>query len=263
MNALGRTRLVSLCMLGWMTMGLTGLSSGLVQAQNSTAAAPQVSNQAPASNLPQDDAGAPKSMEEKANFVIGYNFVRSLKSQKVDYLLESLIAGMRAAAADKEIGMSDEELTAVMSAFEQRMMERFQAKLKAEAEENQIAGEKYLEANRTKEGVLALPSGVQYKVLKAGSGDKAMLEDKVEVHYAGRTIDGKVFDSSIERNEPATHPVAGFIKGFSEALQNMKVGDRWEVTIPAQLAYGMKAPADIGPNQVLVFEIELLKVIKN
>jgi FKBP-type peptidyl-prolyl cis-trans isomerase len=211
----------------------------------------------------QDDQGAPKTLEEKACFIIGYNFIRSMQSQKVEFLLDSVIAGMRTAADNKEIGMTDEEVVAVMDSFEQKMMERYQAKLKAEAEENQVAGEKYLETNRTKEGVQALPSGVQFRVLKAGTGtDSPKGEDSVEVHYAGRTIDGTEFDSSIKRGEPATFPVLQVIKGFSEALQNMKVGDKWEVTIPAHLAYGMKGQGPIGPNQVLIFEVELLQIKK-
>ncbi len=213
-------------------------------------------------NANQDEPGTPKTMEEKACYIIGYNFVRSMQSNKVDVILESVIAGMRSASANKEIGMSDEEIGAVMTAFEQKMMERFQAELKAAAEENQLAGEKYLEANRIKEGVQTLPSGVQFKVLKQGSGASPKAEDTVEIHYAGRTIQGVEFDSSIKRNEPATYPVSIFVKGLAEAMQNMKVGDKWEVTIPAHLAYGMNASEAIGPNQVLIFEVELLQIKK-
>lgn len=240
--------------------GQTGSTAGSVNTGSARAA--EGTNNGAANSAKQDEQGTPKTLEEKACFVIGYNFVRSMQSQKVDFILDSIVAGMRAASENKEIGMSEEEIGAVMTAFEQKMMERFQAKLKAAAEENQLAGEKYLEANRGKEGVQSLPSGVQFKVLKAGNGESPKAEDNVEVHYAGRTIQGAEFVSSIKSNAPETLQVSGVFKGLSEALKNMKVGDKWEVTIPAHLAFGMKAPEEIGPNQVLIFEIELLQIKK-
>ncbi len=129
------------------------------------------------------------------------------------------------------------------------------------AQDAAAKGEKYLKENATKEGVKTLPSGLQYKSLKAGSGKSPKATDTVSVHYRGTLLDGKEFDSSIKRGEPAEFPVNGVIKGWTEALQLMKEGDKWMLVIPANLAYGARgAGGDIGPNETLIFEVELLKV---
>ena len=126
---------------------------------------------------------------------------------------------------------------------------------------NKKAGEDYLAANRKREGVVSLPSGLQYEVVTAGSGKSPAATDTVVVHYKGTLIDGKEFDSSYKRGQPATFPVNGVIKGWTEALQLMKEGAKWKLFIPADLAYGSRgAGADIGPNSALVFEVELIEV---
>ncbi len=125
-------------------------------------------------------------------------------------------------------------------------------------------GEAFLEANKKKPGVVTLPDGLQYKVIKEGKGDKPTLNDVVTVHYAGTLVDGKEFDSSYKRGEPATFPVAGVIAGWTEALQLMPAGSTWELFIPAKLAYGDQgAPPAIGPNETLIFKVELLSVKKS
>lgn len=149
-----------------------------------------------------------------------------------------------------------------MMAFERQCQERMVKVIQAQAAENTAAGEAYLKTNGTAEGVTTLPSGVQYKVVTAGNGATPSPENQVKVHYTGKTIDGKVFDSSVERGEPAVFPVGGLIKGMTEVLQKMKVGDKWVVTIPSQMAYGQNGPPQIGPNQVLIFELELIEIMK-
>jgi FKBP-type peptidyl-prolyl cis-trans isomerase len=129
------------------------------------------------------------------------------------------------------------------------------------AQDSAAKGEKYLKENATKEGVKTLPSGLQYKSLKEGSGKSPKATDTVSVHYRGTLIDGTEFDSSIKRGEPAEFPVNRVIKGWTEALQLMKEGDKWMLYIPSQLAYGERgAGGAIGPNETLLFEVELLKV---
>lgn len=133
-----------------------------------------------------------------------------------------------------------------------------------QATKNQQVGEAFLEKNKTKSGVTALPDGLQYKVIKAGQGEQPKADDVVTVNYAGRLINGKEFDSSYKRGEPATFPVNGVIPGWVEALQMMKVGSIWELYIPASLAYGEQgAPPSIGPNETLIFKVELLGVKKS
>lgn len=133
------------------------------------------------------------------------------------------------------------------------------SQMQSDSDKNKAAGQAFLATNKTKPGVVTLPSGLQYKVIKEGNGPKPTAADTVTVNYEGKLIDGTEFDSSYKRNEPATFPVGGVIAGWTEALQLMKVGSTWELFIPADLAYGENGPAVIGPNQVLVFKVELLK----
>ncbi len=134
---------------------------------------------------------------------------------------------------------------------------------KLKAEKNLAEGRKFLEENKKKEGIAVLESGLQYKILVEGKGESPGLTDKVTTHYHGTLIDGTVFDSSVERGEPIQFPVNGVIKGWTEALQLMKVGSKWQLFIPSELAYGMRgAGADIGPNMALIFEVELISVDK-
>ena len=137
----------------------------------------------------------------------------------------------------------------------------FDKQVQAQAMKNLEAGKAFLEQNKKKEGVVSLPDGLQYKVLVAGEGKSPAPEDKVTVHYVGKLIDGTIFDSSIERNEPVSFQVDQVIKGWTEALQLMKTGSKWELYIPPDLAYGDKGAGDvIGPNETLVFEVELLSI---
>ena len=134
---------------------------------------------------------------------------------------------------------------------------------KAEADKNIKAGEEFLAANASKSGVVTLPSGLQYEIITTGTGPKPTAADQVKCHYHGTTIDGKVFDSSVERGEPAVFPVGNVIPGWTEALQLMPVGSKWKLFIPAALAYGERGPsADIKPNSTLIFEVELLEIVK-
>lgn len=134
---------------------------------------------------------------------------------------------------------------------------------KVEGDKNKKAGEDFLAENGKKSGVVTLPSGLQYEIIKAGTGVKPTLEDKVKCHYHGTTVDGKVFDSSVNRGEPVVFPVKGVIPGWTEALQLMPVGSKWKLYIPSALAYGEQAPSqDIKPNSTLIFEVELLEIVK-
>jgi len=134
---------------------------------------------------------------------------------------------------------------------------------KGEGEKNLKAGEEFLASNKAKSGVVTLPSGLQYEIIKAGTGVKPKLEDQVKCHYHGTTIDGKVFDSSVDRGEPAVFPVNRVIPGWTEALQLMPVGSKWKLYIPSALAYGEQgAGQDIKPNSTLIFEVELLEIVK-
>ena len=147
------------------------------------------------------------------------------------------------------------------TAYQKELETQYEAKAKAEGEKNLKAGEAFLAENGKKEGVVTLPSGLQYKVIAAGAGKKPTAKDTVSVHYRGTLIDGKEFDSSIGRGEPATFPVSGVIPGWTEALQLMQEGAKWQVFVPAKLAYGERGAGPmIGPNSTLIFDVELIKI---
>jgi FKBP-type peptidyl-prolyl cis-trans isomerase FklB len=157
--------------------------------------------------------------------------------------------------------MSDKDMEATMNAFQQEMMSKMQAKQKVEGEKNKKEGEAFLEANKKKEGVVTLPSGLQYKILKAGTGAKPTAKDTVKVNYRGTLIDGTEFDSSYKGGKPVEFPLGQVIKGWIEGIQLMPVGSKWQLFIPSNLAYGERGGGQmIGPNAALIFEVELLSI---
>lgn len=203
----------------------------------------------------------PNMKNEKAqySYAIGYQIAKNMKEQKVDIDTKAFNAAMSDVMADKTARMTDEER---MNAL-RKMSESRRADDSKVAEENLKTGKAFLDANKSKEGVKTTASGLQYKVVTEGKGPAPKATDTVEVHYRGKLIDGKEFDSSYARNQPAQFPVKAVIPGWTEALQLMKVGSKYELTIPAELAYGERGqPPQIPPNAVLNFEVELLKIVK-
>ncbi len=165
-------------------------------------------------------------------------------------------AAFAEASAKGELKMTEEDANKMLQTY-------FQAAGKKEAQENLEEGNAFLEKNKARKGVITTESGLQYEILKEGKGPKPTKQDKVKVNYHGTLIDGTVFDSSVDRGEPATFGVGQVIKGWTEALQLMPVGSKWKVYIPANLAYGERgAGGDIGPNETLIFEVELLEIVK-
>jgi FKBP-type peptidyl-prolyl cis-trans isomerase len=204
-----------------------------------------------------------KTEMEKVSYVIGTQIAQNFIRQKLEVDIESLILGLRDAMASRELAISADESKKLMADFRNRMREKQTAERAKQAAENLAEGQAFLEANKTKEGVKVLPSGLQYKVIKEGTGEKPKIEDRVKTHYRGTLIDGTEFDSSYKRNKPLEFSVNGVIKGWTEALLLMNVGSKWELYIPATLAYGERGRPGIPPNSTLVFEVELLEVIKN
>jgi FKBP-type peptidyl-prolyl cis-trans isomerase FklB len=211
------------------------------------------------------------SLLQKGSYIIGFNMTKSLmsdlKQQGVNVDTAKLTEGMQAALSGNEIGMSDEEIRTVMMAFQQLVQKEQIAKMKAAAGTNRTEGDAFLAAHAAKESVQKLKNGVQYTVVTAGDGDLPSVEDTVRIHYHGTLPNGDVFDSSLTKpdgsaGEPVEFPVGRVVPGFSAALQAMKVGSKWQVVIPSDLAYGIQGPGDIGPNRVLVFDIELIEIVK-
>jgi FKBP-type peptidyl-prolyl cis-trans isomerase FklB len=202
-----------------------------------------------------------KTEKEKVSYIIGTGLGRDLKRQGIDVDSDVLAKGLKDALAGAQPAITDQDAQETMKVFRQEMTAKKQAKTKKAAEENKKQEDAFLAENAKKEGVRTLPSGLQYKVLKEGSGEKPTLNDTVTVNYRGTLINGTEFDSSYKRNQPATFPVKGVIRGWTEALQTMKVGSKWQLFIPAKLAYGEAGAGEqIPPNAMLIFEVELLSI---
>lgn len=204
-------------------------------------------------------AAAPKleTHKQKLGYTIGYQIGQNLKRDKLDVDVDNLVQAIRDALAGKPSALSREESEATLKTFAH---ERAQARVKV-AQANAAAGKKFLEENKKKKGVVALPSGLQYKVIKAGTGKSPTDDSTVVAHYRGTLINGTEFDSSYSRGKPATFKVSGVIPGWREALKLMKEGAKWKIFIPSNLAYGPTGAGNvIGPNETLIFEVSLLKV---
>ena len=202
-----------------------------------------------------------KTDKEKLSYAIGMNIGAGMKKDTLDIDPTVLTRGIKDALTGAKTSMTEEEARTIVNAFRTEMVKKQQAEAQKAGEANKQAGEKFLAENKTKEGVVALPSGLQYKIVKQGDGPKPTASDTVVTNYRGTLIDGKEFDSSYKRGQPATFPVGQVIKGWTEALQLMPVGSKWQLFIPANLAYGERSPGgDIGPNSTLIFDIELLSI---
>jgi len=204
--------------------------------------------------LGQEKSPQLKDQKDKVSYSIGMNIGFNLSKQKVDINPEILAAGIKDAIAGKP-QLTQDQVKDVMAQFEKDM----EQKQKEAGEKNKTEGAKFLEENKKKEGVKTTASGLEYKVEKEGTGAQPKPTDMVTVNYRGTLINGTEFDSSYKRGQPATFPVNGVIKGWTEALQLMKVGSKYQVVVPANLAYGERAVSpEIGPNATLIFEVELL-----
>jgi FKBP-type peptidyl-prolyl cis-trans isomerase FklB len=202
-----------------------------------------------------------KDQKDKVSYSIGMEIGKNMKRQSVDVNPEFLSRGVKDAFSDGKPLMTDEEMKEALTAFQKEMMAKQQELAKMAGEKNQKEGEAFLAENKKKEGVITLPSGLQYKVIKAGSGNKPKATDTVTVHYQGTLVNGTEFDSSYRRGQPVSFPVNGVIPGWTEALQLMEVGAKWQIVIPSNLAYGDRgAGPQIGPNATLIFEIELISI---
>jgi FKBP-type peptidyl-prolyl cis-trans isomerase len=212
----------------------------------------------------QVSAGEPpvlKTQKDKISYGIGVDMSRNFKKQGIEFDADTLMRGFKDESSGGKLLMSEEDIRATLNAYQNELMQKRAQAMRAAEEENKKIGEAFLAENKTKEGVVILPSGLQYKILKAGDGRKPTETDTVECHYRGALINGTEFDSSYNTGKPATFKVTGVIAGWTEALKLMPVGSKWKLFIPPQLAYGARgAGRDIGPNATLIFELELLAI---
>jgi len=197
------------------------------------------------------------ALKEKVSYIIGHDIGNNLTTNYIEIDEQIFLNGLKEGLAGKESKYSAVEIKTIMTEMQNILSQRKQE----EAEISKKAGIEFLEKNKSDKSIIVLPSGVQYKILKEGKGSKPKLTDAVKVNYTGKLIDGKEFDSSVKLGRPAVFPVNGVIKGWQEALQLMSVGSKWDIFIPAELAYGeMGSQGAIPPNSTLIFEVELLGI---
>lgn len=202
-----------------------------------------------------------KTDKDKASYAIGMNIGQNLHKQAAELDPAIVQRGIKDSLAGGTMLLTDEQAKAALTVLQGELHKKQEEQMQQVAETNKKEGDAFLAANKTKEGVVTLPSGLQYKILTAGTGPKPSATDSVVCNYKGTLLNGTEFDSSYKRGQPATFPVNGVIKGWTEALQLMPVGSKWQLFIPSELAYGMRGPGGgIGPNSTLVFEVELISI---
>ncbi|OQY16876.1 MAG: hypothetical protein B6I36_09715 [Desulfobacteraceae bacterium 4572_35.1] len=203
-----------------------------------------------------------ETLNQRVSYSVGYDIGDNFKKNDFELDLDLVAEGLSDAKSGATPRLDQKKMGVTMQEFQQYMMEHQQKKIAEVAEKNSAAGKIFLEENSAKEGVVTLASGLQYKVLTAGTGEKPTKEDVVQVDYRGTLIDGTQFDSSYDRGKPVEFPVSRVIAGWTEALQLMPVGSKWQLFIPSELAYGSQGMGSvIEPNSVLIFDVELLKLI--
>jgi FKBP-type peptidyl-prolyl cis-trans isomerase FklB len=202
-----------------------------------------------------------KTDKEKLSYSLGHQFGQNAKRNNLDLDPNVFAAAIKDVFADNKPVLTDDEMRTVVQDFQQKLQQKLVAQAQEQANKNKKDGDAFLAKNKKNKGVVTLPSGLQYKVVKTGTGKKPTLADSVTAHYSGKLVSGQEFDSSYKRGEPATFPLNGVIKGWQEALPLMQEGAKWEVVIPPELGYGPNGVGQsIGPNETLIFEIELIAV---
>ena len=195
--------------------------------------------------------------KQKLSYALGAYFSQGVKQQNIDLDIPAFLQAVEDSLNKSTLKMSEGEMETILNEYKTKLV----SERSAVAETNKTAGQKFLEANKTKEGVVSLPSGLQYKILKEGTGAKPASDSNVKVNYQGTLLDGKVFDSSYERGEPVSFNLNQVIKGWQEVVPLMSIGSKWQVYVPPELAYGERgAGGAIGPNATLVFDIELIGI---
>jgi FKBP-type peptidyl-prolyl cis-trans isomerase FklB len=258
------------------TTAVTILTSGVLLLGSALAQTPATTTQqAPAPKTQKTTTTAPgqkpasksatpltlTTEKDKLSYAIGMNVGKNLQRQSIDIDPAILMQGLKDTMAGGKTLLTEQEAQSVLTEMQAEARKKQEEKMKAAGEANKKEGDAFLASNKTKDGVVTLPSGLQYKIIKAGAGPKPTATDSVVCNYRGTLIDGKEFDSSYKRGEPATFPVNGVIKGWTEALQLMPVGSKWQLFVPPDLAYGSRgAGPDIGPDSTLIFEVELMSI---
>ena len=248
--------------LSLLTVAVVLLASASAQQSSTSPSAPAKKSSTTHTATTSTSAPTLTTDKEKLSYALGMNIGRGLHRDGIDIDPNIFLRGMKDEMAGNKTALTDEQVQQVMVKLQGDVRQKMEAQ-HAEAETtNKKQGDAFLAENKTKPGVVVLPSGLQYKVLKEGTGPKPALTDSVKCNYRGTLINGKEFDSSEKHGGPATFAVNGVIKGWSEALPLMPVGSKWELFVPPDLAYGARGAGDaIGPDETLIFEVELLGIV--
>ena len=253
------TKAVNLLAAGMLLLGNT-----YAHAQQAAPAKPKAAPAATTHKATVAKSSPPMALtttKDKFSYALGMNLGASLHRQSVPVDPNILARGLKDSLAGGKTLLTEDQAKAALTEVQNEMRKKQQEQMQAAGEANKKEGEAFLSANKGKDGVVTLPSGLQYKILTQGTGPKPTSSDTVVCNYRGTLINGTEFDSSYKRGQPATFPVGGVIKGWTEALPLMAVGSKWQLFIPAELAYGERAPGpEIGPNSTLIFEVELLSI---
>jgi FKBP-type peptidyl-prolyl cis-trans isomerase FklB len=201
------------------------------------------------------------SEKGKLSYAVGWDIGQDIKRRSTEFDVESLIVAIRDTVGDRDPQVTPEEMQSLMAALQQKVREEQVAAFQALADENQAASEAFLEANKTKTGIVVMPSGVQYRVIEEGEGARPGMDSSIRVHYRGSKMDGREFDSSFARGVPEELVVSGVLQGWQEVLPLMKQGATWQIFVPPELAFGQRGNPPVGPNEALMFDLKLVEIL--
>ena len=198
----------------------------------------------------------------KLSYAVGWDIGADIARRSTEFDVESLITAIRDVVGEKDPQVTPEEMRAMLTALQEKVRAEQVEQFRVLSEENQKASEEFLAANKSKTGIVALPSGVQYRIIEEGEGARPGLESKVSVHYRGSKLDGREFDSSFARGTPEEFTVDAVLRGWQEVLPLMKVGSTWQIFVPPELAFGARGNPPVGPNEALMFDLKLVEIIE-
>jgi FKBP-type peptidyl-prolyl cis-trans isomerase FklB len=202
------------------------------------------------------------SEKGKLSYSVGWDIGADIKRRSTEFDVESLISAIRDVVAESDPKVAPEEMRTLLTALQEKVRAEQVEQFRKLSEENQAKSEEFLQANKSKTGIVVLPSGIQYRIIEEGDGPRPGMESKVSVHYRGSKLDGREFDSSFARGTPEEFTVNAVLKGWQEVLPLMKVGSTWQIFVPPELAFGARGNPPVGPNEALMFDLKLIELLK-
>ena len=202
------------------------------------------------------------SEKGKLSYAVGWDIGADIKRRSTEFDVEALITAIRDVVAENEAKVAPEEMKTLLTALQEKVRAEQVEQFRKLSEENQAKSEEFLQANKTKTGIVVLPSGIQYRIIEEGAGARPGMESRVTVHYRGSKLDGREFDSSFARGTPEEFTVNAVLKGWQEVLPLMKTGSTWQIFVPPELAFGARGNPPVGPNEALMFDLKLIELLQ-